>query len=41
MTELEKLKAETEVAAYNAAWDTAIDDFLAALAAEEKEQDNG
>ena len=41
MPELEKLKAETEVAAYNAAWDTAIDDFLAALAAEEKEQDNG
>ena len=35
MTELEKLKAETEVAAYDAAWDTAIDDFLAALAAQE------
>jgi hypothetical protein len=37
MTDLERLKAETEVAAYDAAWDTAIDDFLAALAAQEKE----
>ena len=41
MTDIEKLKAETEVAAYDAAWDTAIDEFLAALAAQTKEQDNG
>ena len=40
MTDLEKLKADMEAAAYDAAWDTAIDEFLAALAAQEKETPN-
>ena len=39
MTDIEKLKAETEVAAYDAAWDTAIDEFRAALAAQNRETD--